>query len=261
MDISPQSFVSVNIILADVLALVDDSSFKLRSEGWYKSQIQQSLEELSFDTFFNRINKSFEIPKKLRLELPKGAFNLRQVYLFNGDDCNIQSKVNVWHKNHFINSKSGKGYVARDSWGNQDDLFHIQRTHGREDKIRGGEPNGLYYYSMQNGEVMLSESCLARERIMLVYNGLITDIGEEPIIPQFFRQYVKDWISVKALEAKSTTKVATNEYSHWIGLLRKYEMELKDPYEGSAIKAERRVKVLNDKQRQDLKEYWSKLNH
>ena len=57
MDLSPHNFVSVNEILADVLKIVKDSSFKLNSKGWYTSQIQQALEELSFNTFFNDVNQ------------------------------------------------------------------------------------------------------------------------------------------------------------------------------------------------------------
>jgi hypothetical protein len=87
MDLSPKNFVSIDIILADVLKTVDDASTKLNSKGWYTSQIQQALEELSFDTFFDERNANFDVPKDLRLELPEGAFNLRKVYLFNGNSC------------------------------------------------------------------------------------------------------------------------------------------------------------------------------
>ena len=87
MDLSPQNFVSVNEILADVIKVVKDDSFKLNSKGWYTSQIQQSLEELSFDTFFDEQHQAFDMPENLRLELPKGSFNLRQIFVFNGSEC------------------------------------------------------------------------------------------------------------------------------------------------------------------------------
>lgn len=197
MDLSPHNFVSVNEILADVLKIVDDSSFKLNSKGWYTSQIQQALEELSFETFFNQVNKSFPVPENLRLDMPKGAFNMEQIYLFNGDDCNIGDTVNVYTKRNFINSKSGNGFVARDKYYNSGDRFHKQRAirdtdqrrlaagTGRSPNLKG--PDNLYYSGIQNGVIMLSANCRNFQRVMLVYTGIMTDIGETPVVPQFFR--------------------------------------------------------------------------
>ena len=96
MDFSRQSFVTVNEILADVLKIVKDSSFKVNSRGFYVSQIQQALEELSFDTYFDERSEVFEVPADLRLDMPKGAFNLKNMYLFNGTECDISRSQNVY---------------------------------------------------------------------------------------------------------------------------------------------------------------------
>ena len=63
MNFSPSSFITVNELLADVLKSVKDSDFKANSKGWYTSQAQQALEELSFDTYFDEKNTVLDIKK------------------------------------------------------------------------------------------------------------------------------------------------------------------------------------------------------
>lgn len=251
MDISPHNFVSIETILADVLKVVDDSATKLNSKGWYTSQIQQALEELSFDTFFDKRNQVVAIPENLHVDMPKGAFNLSELYAFNGDKCTIENRANIWWKKGFINGESGNGYVARDHWDNKNDAFYRERT---------SNPNFLFY-SIQNGTIMLSEGCRSFQNVMIVYNGIMADIGDVPIVPQFFRQAVKDWVTVKALEIKTSDVVGTNQYSHWANMLNRYENSLNRPYEGSWAKAEQRARQMNKKDRQDLKEYMTRFNY
>jgi len=258
MDISPENFVSIDGILADVLKVVKDGSTKLNSKGWYTSQIQQALEELSFDTFFAEHNSSFDVPSNLRLNMPKGAFNLRAIYAFNGDHCVIANSQRLYSKRNFINSDSGVGYVAADKYFNGNDQFVKNRGASTSDS--NNRPTGVNYYSIQNGMIMLSESCLNFQKIMLVYNGIMTDIGEAPIVPQFFRQAVKDYVTILALETKMTDTIGTNEYNHWANLKYSYEGKMNHPYDGSWIKAERRSKQMNNAERRDIKTYMSRLN-
>lgn len=253
MDISPESLVSIDEILADVLKIVGDSDTKTNSKGWYISQVQQALEELSFDTFFLKLNSSCAIPDDLRVDMPKGAFNLRQLYLFNGTECNIESSQVVYRKRNFINGKSGNGYVARDKWNNRRDLFHKHRT--------GTSKNDLFFFSIQNGTIMLSESCRGYQNVMIVYNGVMADIGEVPFVPQFFRQAVKDWVVVKALDDKMTEAVGTASYGHWANMQARYNQSLTKEFTGSWAKAEQRAAQLNEKDRQDFKEYFTRLNY
>ena len=262
MNLSPENFVTVDIILSDVLSIVDDSAMKMRSKGWYTSQIQQALEELSFDTLLSEQNESFDVPQNLRLPMPKGAFNLRGIYLFNGTNCDIKNAVNVYLKRNFINSQGGKGYVAEDMWNNEGDAFHTPRG-GRDvnDRRLSTGPNDLFYYGMQNGLIMLSESCIQYQKVMLVYNGILADIGEVPLVPQFFRQAVVDWVSLRALGVKRTQSVGTPLYNHWTVMIREREILLNKPYYGSWEKAESRAKKLDRKSRNDIKEYMSSLNY
>lgn len=272
MDQSPHSYITIDEILSDVLKSVNDSSFKKNSRGWYMSQAQQAIEELSFDTYFQIENSSFDIPENLRLEMPKGSFNIREMYLFNGDECNIGTSAVVYHKKNFINGKSGNGYVARDSYNNNRDPFHTQRGH-RSDRTLGGRNersdrfssgSGLrsevHYFSVQNGLIMLSSSCSKFEKVMIVYNSVGTEIGEAPIIPTLLRQAVKDYITVKALE--SIMAMDDEKFNKWNALYSIHKSNYGDgDMNGSWAQAKRRVKRLNTKQRNDIKEYMSKLNY
>lgn len=271
MNISPSSFVTIDELLADVLKLVNDSGFKKHSRGYYISQAQQALEELSFDTYFQEKNSSHDIPENLRVEMPKGAFNLKELYLFNGDECNIENSAVVYYKRNFINSKTGNGYVARDTYRNERDPFHTKRgnrfnqragiNNGQQERFNTGNGlrNEVYYYGIQNGLIMLSSSCSKFEKIMMVYNGTGCDIGEAPIIPSYLRQAVKDYVTVKALE--SILAIDDEKFNKWSALYNIHSTNLNKPYDGSWAKAEHRVKSLDRKQRQDIKEYMSKLDY
>lgn len=272
MDLSPSNFVSIGDILADVLKVTRDSDFKTSSKGWYTSQIQQALEELSFDTYFDEQTAILPVSDNLRVEMPKGAFNLKQVYLFNGDKCTIQGRVNVYFKKNFINSCTGNGYVARDNWKNEEDPFHTQRgglkffnnvAYGRSSSYTNSENRSerLYYCGIQNGLIMLSENCRKFDNLFLVYSGIMTDIGEAPVVPQFFRQAVKAWVLVSALQEKMTETIATKEYSHWANLQARYERDINDQSNGVWVNAERRAKRLNSKERVDIKEYLTRMRY
>ncbi|PHS03991.1 MAG: hypothetical protein COA88_14665 [Kordia sp.] len=269
MNFTRQSFVTSNEILADVLKVVGDVELRFNSKGYYVSQIQQALEELSFDTFFDERNESFDISSNLRVELPKGAFNIKQVYLFRGDDCNFgsQSQI-VYHKRNFINDGSGNNYVARDKYNN-DDPFYRSRNHSVHDaghhssqhNNNGHGINNLFFYGIQQGVVMLSDSCRKFEKVMIVFNGMGADIGDMPVIPNFFRQAVKDFVSRAALDSIISASIGTPLFNQWQAVQNTISVRLEKPYDGSWAKAEHRLKVLDNKHREDLKEYLSSMDY
>ena len=96
---------------------------------------------------------------------------------------------------------------------------------------------------------------------MIVFNGIMSDIGDTPIVPQLFRQAVKDYVTVPALAEKMRDSIGTASYNHWAMMHAKYDGMLNRPYEGSWAKAEHRAKNLNNKVRQDIKEYFTRLNY
>lgn len=257
MNFSPHSFVSVNEILADVLKITNDAGFKVNSRGWYISQIRQALQELSFDTFFDEQNEALIIPNDLRVEMPKGSFNLKQLFLFNGSECNLGSGTpNVYYKQNFWTG--GNGYLARDKWNNPGDPFYISRS-GNPRSGKGN--NELYYFGIQNGLIMLSESCRKFEKIMVFYNGIGGEIDSTPVIPQFFRQAVKDYVSSNGLESSIAQELDPAKMNKLTYLKNSVDTRMNKEYDGSWAKAEQRAKHTDKKIRQDYKEYMARMNY
>ena len=251
MNFSPHSYVSVNEILADVLKITNDAGFKINSRGWYISQIRQALQELSFDTFFDERNEELLIPNDLRVELPKGAFNLKQIFLFNGTKCNVgKNTPNVYFKQNYWTG--GTGYLARDKWDNNDDPFYRDRS--------SNDPK-LHYFGIQNGLIMLSESCRKYEKIMVFYNGIGGEIDNTPVIPQFFRQAVKDYVSSSGLEASIAQELEPAKMNKLTYLKNAVDTRMNKEYDGSWAKAEQRAKHTDKKIRQDMTEYLARMNY
>lgn len=262
MNFSPHSFVSVNEILADVLKLTKDTDFRINSRGWYISQIRQALQELSFDTFFDERNEAIPIPHDRRIPMPKGAFNLKQVFLFNGTKCNVgQNTPTVWYKQNYWSG--GNGYLARDKWDNNGDPFYPSRTGHPQarNEVKLGSDSQLYYFGIQNGIIMLSESCSKYENIMVFYNGIGGEIDSTPVIPQFFRQAVKDYVTLNALDAIIADSTEPAMMNKWTFLRSTVDNRMNKPYDGTWAKAEQRAKHTDKKIRQDYKEYMAKMNY
>lgn len=256
MNFSRHDFVTVNEILADALKLVGDVEMKHHNKGWYTSQIQQALEELSFDTFFLDVEKHLTIPEDLRLDIPKGSFNIQQMYAYNGDRCTIESRVNVYHKKNFVNGiGGGEQYFARDNYSNNQDRFHKGRSTHKT------VPDNVYFYNIQGGIIMLSSNLSSFDKLMIVSNGVHTDIGDVPVVPIYLRQAVKTKIVVDAIEGRMGSAIGTPEYNQLFNLHAVHSNKLNHPYDGLWVEAQRRVKGIDRKQKQDMKEYFQAMNY
>lgn len=268
MDSSAQNFVTVNEILADVLKLVDDERYELASKGHYTSQIQQALEGLAFDTFFQKIRKSFDFPvETLGLPMPIGAFNIKEAYLFHGTECDISNSQKVWHKANYFTR--GNGFFAKNK-GHNHDPFIESSGYGGSDRQgyaksvhSHGAAENAFYYNVVDGIVMFSSACRAYPKVHLVYNGTGCEIGDIPVIPIFLREAVKDYTTEVTLRIKMAKEPKT-----WTTLWQIYEKRLNRDEEygmgqGSWFRAAQRIRNMSKGERDDLFEYlgsssWSK---
>ena len=268
MNISKHSVVSPEEILSDVLKLAKDEEFKDNSRGYYMSLIQQALQELAFDTFFDERTEEFAVPSNLKLEMPEGAFNIRQIYLFNGDKCNIvNSKIVYWKRNYF--TKGGSGYLARDKWNNNDPFYDNRSLpNGKgmtnDASLRRANVNTsqteLYYYNIQNGIIMFSSNVRGYEKVAIVFNGVGANIGEVPFIPMLFREAIKAWVLDPVLKIKMANADGA-EFNKWQTLYSINHTELRRPYTGLWEEAQTRAKSMDSKQREVIKEYLGRLNY
>ena len=247
MNHSSLSYISHKMISADASMKSGDKEFKYHPEGFYMSLIQEALQELSFDTFFLENEKVYDIGDCLKFPMPEGAFNVREIYLYNGDQCNPSGKQNVYYKRNYHNR------ISMNNWKNDRDPFYPKS--GRE------VPSNLYYCGIRNGVIELSPNCKSFQKLVVRFNGLLCNIGEVPTIPMFFRQAVTDFVIVEALSARiAEMSEDPKKIQAWQFILNRHERKMMEPYTGSWETAQHRAKTLDRKMREDINEYHAKLN-
>lgn len=229
-------FVCINEIVNQALFLVGNEDFSDGTpESFYVNMARLALNEISIDTFFDK--KHLDIfdwneNNRYRVTFPKKAFNLREIYIFTGDEFKIENSDVVHKARNFMNHPKGDGH-----------------TRTRKDSSK--YTNELYFYNIQNGMIMLSKSCDAKPHLRIVFNGIDGDIGEEPIIPIFFQKYFIDYLKVAHYErAKSKERQARVD---WLDAMAQLEV--------SEDKAKWRIKKMDAKERTEMERYYSRMNY
>ena len=245
MEFSPQSSFTVNQILADVLREVDDEDYLLYPPGYYTHLIQTALEELSLDTFFLDLYKDFDMPTDtLKIEFPKGAFNLRQAFVWSGDNCVVENMRELHFKRNYRTQGADHNYTAKNR-KDSSDYFIRPYT----------ESSDTLYCSLQNGFIILSSTCTSYSKVRLYYNGVLTDMGSVPVIPLPFRQAVIDFVVEKTFR-----KLKVKDMKYRILWTDIYNVLYK-PFDGTWAVALSRARNLDSKVLEDYKEYFSKMNY
>lgn len=256
-----ESFVSPDEILSMVTPLVGDRDYKSLPKGFYISIIQKAVEELAIDTFFQELRVDLDFPyDNLTIDLPSGCFNVKNVYVFSGDECVYSKSHKVWWKKNFFTN--GNGYIANNKGNNPGDPFYDSNYNGNVygDKslirFQGNSIERRLFYNIQMGKMMFSSSCRnVGQKVHIHYNGTGGSIGEQPIIPTFARVAIEDYV----LEYVLRQKIATDsDPRRWQSLYNITHSRLNKPYEGSWAKAEYRIRNMNESQRRELCEYLSK---
>lgn len=271
MEFSPHDLISPNEILSEVLLYTQEQRYGNVTKGFVISQMNKCMKALSYHTFFNEMHVSFDIPENGIVEIPCGVFNINQVYLFSGENCNIGSNTaNVYFKRNYF-SPSGNGYVARNKGNNgnrgQDPFY--SSTSGLFDPFNGARtnqtgansinPNGLFYYGESNGHIMLSPNCKTYGRVMIKFNGIWQIDEDKKTIPSVFQEVLVDWCTESVLRVKSVVAPNLFRALHVDSVMRLgYKPE---SYEGSWYKAKVLVTNMGSKKKEDLKEYLSRLNY
>jgi len=251
-------FVSIEHILAEVTATLDDMEFKKGfSKGWYTSRIQDAMQELSFDTFWLTVQHDYEMPKNCQIEMPTNVFNIREIYLYTGSLCNPNKTQVVYWKRHFNNtSRGGEGYTSRvkDDGSNGGDIFQPnQRIYSRNME---GFYGPKFYYNVNNGLMMFSKECSSFPYIRIIFNGMGVENGELPIIPRFFERAVVEYVeerfynAMKARDPRVYRALWSDAYSR-----------LNDPVNGGWNKARKRIKSMDSQEKESMEEYISSMYH
>jgi hypothetical protein len=250
-------FVSADKIIAEVSQMVDDKEFKKGfSKGWFMSQIHNAIQELAFDTYYFKAQHDFELPEQLQIKMPQDVFNIREIYLYNGDFCNPQHTQVVYHKRLFNNNYQGDGYTAKvkDDGSNSSDPFQPNQ------RLFSWNHQGFYglkyYYNVMNGLMMFSKDCGAFPYVRVIFNGMGGLDGSLPIIPRFFHRAIVDWVeeryynAMKSQDIRKYRPLWTDAYTR-----------LHDPRKGSWRQARVRVSSMDSAEKESMEEYISSMYH
>ncbi len=250
-------FVSIEHLLAEVTATVNDTDYKKGfPKGWYISRIQDAMQELSFDTFWLKVQQDVEMPDNCQIEMPKNTFNIREIYLYNGSLCNPNKTQVVYWKRLFNNTADGTGYTAqvKDDGSNGSDIYQPNQrvyTHNMQ-----GYYGPKYYYNVINGLIMFSKECKGFPFVRIVYNGMGVENGELPVIPRFFERAVVDYVEEKFYNAMKARDVRM-----YRPLWQDAFSKLNDLVNGSWNKAKKRIKAMDSKEKASMEEYISSMYH
>lgn len=242
MQFSNSNMVSVEQILSDVLRLVDDEPMRKFSKGYYTSLIQQSLEKLSFHTYMTKQIEYFDYATQI--DIPANCWNVREVYLYNGDCCDISTAQNVWWKRNY------RGNAANRVTKNTVDNFIAPYSY--EDNV--------FYYNADGGKIYFSSACAGYEKVMVVFNGIQSPIGTTPIIPIQLRQTVIDMVVIEAFARLKSRLNNPKEAQMYRALYSDAYQRLYDKATGSWWTAINFANSMDTHSRQALLEYLSKAN-
>lgn len=247
-------FVNADYLIRDVSVRVDDPEFrKGLTRGWYMTQIRDALDELAYETFFDTITADFDFnATTYQMEMPKGCFNIKEIYMWNGDCCMPSNSKPVYWKRQFRNQPGGAFYTAARTDNNTVTTFD---PFFPNDYIFGWNKSNLLWANIQNGLIMFSSTCAGYPKVRLVYNGTGGDIGEDPIIPRFFAIAVKDFIAWRFFEA-----MAAREPRIYATMMDRAYAKLYDNKTGTMWEAKDRITLMHDWERESMKMYMERGN-
>ena len=279
MNISPDAFRTPDSIVDAAAPLAGDKEFRHVSRPYYMSLVQKALEELAMDTFFLVEDEAFDMPKSLIAAMPERSFNIRQLYGFNGDVCNAGTRVNIYHKRNYI-ATGNENFFARDKGDNPRDPFYQRRGRALSGDVHltnaltangflsdvnnprtrslGTTVKNLFFYEVRRGKIHFSPACKSLTKYLVVFNGLGEEMGSKAIVPIFLREAVTDFVADGALRVMFAESPA-----RWAAIYQVQNEKLtggRRDFTGTWYKAEKRIKNIDSKEREDLKEYYSKLN-
>lgn len=240
------AFITPNEVLFVAAAMAGDKDFKAIPRGFYLTLIQEAFNDLNMASLFAIKRQDFEMPPGLTIPLPSDFVGEDAVYAFTGDACTKHNSRKIWHKRNYYTE--GKGFIATNT-GVPTDIFQNQGTGGHE---------SFLYYEIENGQLMLSSSCLgAGNKIHLKYRSSGGELGEAPVIPLMFKTAIQDFV----IESATRYRMA-NEQSNvklWMAINDRYERRLdKSGMNGSWHEAKMSARNMSPGKRSDLATYLGK---
>ena len=261
MNFSSYDLISLREILADVLYRVADEGTTKLGEKYYFRQIRQVVEELNFQTLFLTQELDIDMPSDFSLLIPKGIFNLKEVYVFktkieNSERencvrscCTPEKMTKVFPKHCGLTNN----YKHR----NHQETEHFLHSLYKYDNLL------FYDVDKENNIIKFSKGCEFYNKIRLVANGFMSgNIYDLKIVPPFVREAVVLRVVEKVCPVMVAHKIDPQIY---MGILKTTKEELygkKGTYQGNMWEdALYRLKRSDDSEIKALKIYYSHLNY
>lgn len=244
-------FLTPEILLSSILVSVNDTEIRNGfSKGQYLSWLQEGLDEMAQDSFYNKLTLDFKFPvDTLKMPMPPNTFNLSYLYGWTGKCCSPQTSQKIWLKKNY-NNKGGDGMGStadvKEGTNVSVDPFIPQFWSGES----------VYYANVMNGIIMFSPSCQSFESVRLIVNGFGVEIGDVPSIPRFFRQAMVDYVRVMFYRSQMAKEPRVYRVLYQEAL-----NALEHPVKGSWRKARVRVSQMNTFEKKSYEEYYGRMNY
>ena len=239
-------YLSVNHLLAEITMACGDKDFRNGvSKGWYISRIQDALQEIAIDTFYQKITDDFDVPDDLNLAMPENSFNIRLMIAYRGACC-VPSSMGVIHwKRNYNNKKKVDGALTRH--------MGTGKTNGNEPIMPSTRGVGsLLYAGVQGGFISFSPAVAQYDKIRITYNGMGIQVGDTPVIPRFFERVVNAYVRSQYWLIK-----LAEEPRKWVG---NYDRAVGE-HGVQMEKAKMRVASMNSWEKESMEEYISNALH
>jgi len=245
MHVNPHNLLSISEILADVLVAMNDEDQVILTPGFYRAQVKYAMDELGFDVAFLPQVVDETMPIDLKVDIPKGCYNLTDIQIYTGTPDDVGYVENVYWKKGRMTRGAGTGYTSSVHHHNISDPFF--RVSVRE--------FSKYYFTIQNGIIHLSDSCAGYPYIRMKFNGLASQhLDEVKMVPPEVRKAVVLWVIEKCA---SFLKSRDNRY---MGVQRDAAMQLDEyGFNGAWHEAKSRLRTMDKKIFRDMILYNSSL--
>jgi hypothetical protein len=263
MTFSYQDLISIQEVIADATVDLDDKAMRQLTPGWYRKHVKRAMDELSFDAPFIDVTRDYVMPDDLKLEIPKGFYDINNIQIFTGTPENIGYVENVYWKRNFESrgrvyrdgALADSGYTANNHEYNvTDPFFKASRL--------SQTPSGAYYFNTHSGFIILSDACHLYPYIRIAGKGIASselDIDKIKIIPPFALKAVTLWVVEKGARALKVNDSGNRRYRT---IQTDAAMQL-DEYgmNGAWYEAKVRLSKIDTKKWRDFIEYNSKMTY
>lgn len=207
-------FISIDYALSELITAAADEGFARSGldKGFYVGRIHSAVTFFALETFYQVVTKdilNFDVNGNGVIDIPVNAFNIREIYLFNKDNCDTTATMDDYALVHW------KRTLAYGSSGLKTTRI---RKYGTDPVLQGGNNYGnrfnnpysvvganngsqLYTCNIQGGKIILdNENYKNYKHIRLIYNGMGAATGDIPCIPRILYDGILDKAKLDVFE-------------------------------------------------------------